>query len=123
MTDNLYYKTNFSNLLVRVRGTRDCGQILECHIMYLRYRTDHSDQIHLSLGLGLVLFDIANTFGLSKLKLRKLENFYFILNTTRSTEKLRLKLYDHSLNTSIRYIVYFWCRSPAISKEKELYAN
>ena len=45
MTDNLYYKTNFSNLLARVRDTRDCGQILECCIVYLRYRTDHSDQI------------------------------------------------------------------------------
>ena len=44
MTDNLYYKTNFSNLLARVRGTRDCGQILECYIVYLRYRTDHSHQ-------------------------------------------------------------------------------
>ena len=73
MTDKLYYKTNFSNLLARVRGTRDCGQILECYIVYLRYRTDHSQEIRLSLGLGLVLFDIANTFGLSKSKLRKPE--------------------------------------------------
>ena len=63
MTDNLYYETNFSNLLARVRGTRDCGQILESCIVYLRYRTDHShqfsvrmrlgsNQIRLSLGLG-----------------------------------------------------------------------
>ena len=79
MTDNLYHKTNFSNLLARVRGTRDCGQILEYYIMYLRYRTDHSHQIRLSLGLGLVLFDIANTFGLSQLKLRKLKRLNFIL--------------------------------------------
>ena len=59
MTDNLYYKINFSNLLARVRGTRDCGQILECYIMYLRYRTDHSHQFGFT-------FDIANTFGLSQ---------------------------------------------------------
>ena len=54
MTDNLYYKTNFSNLLARVRGTRDCGQILECYIVYLRYRTDHSHQFRFTLGLGLL---------------------------------------------------------------------
>ena len=65
MTDNLYYKTNFSNLLARVRGTRDCGQILECYIEYLRYRTDHSHQIRLSFVLVGFTFDIANTFGLS----------------------------------------------------------
>ena len=53
MTDNLYYKTNFSNLLARVRGTRDCGQIMECYIVYLRYRTDHSHQFFLSFGLRL----------------------------------------------------------------------
>ena len=78
MTDNLYYKTNFSNFLARVRGTRDCGQILECYSVYLRYRIDHSHLIRLTLVLGLVLFDIANTFGLSKSKLRKIERLYFI---------------------------------------------
>ena len=52
MTDNLYYKTNFSNLLERVRGNRDCGQILECYIVYSRYRTDHSHQFGFRLSSG-----------------------------------------------------------------------
>ena len=43
MTDNLYHKTNFSYLIVgKSKGSRDCGQILECYNVYLRYRTDHS---------------------------------------------------------------------------------
>ena len=68
MTDNLYYKTNFSNLLARVRGTRDCGQILECYIVYLRYRTDHSHQFVFSFGFRLSSVRYSKHFGSVKIK-------------------------------------------------------
>ena len=68
MTDNLYYKTNFSNLLARVRNTRDCGQILECCIVYLRYRTDHSHQC----------FGSDSQFGFRLISVRYSEHFWVV---------------------------------------------